>query len=1088
MNNKINKFNFIVRFFILSVVLFSLPVSAININDVKLCKQRASINTDEKARIAAENITRYAWAKLERDHIVARADQWLANYKGDLGKIWSIPSSQSIPRSFAVNSGAGCLACGTGINKYGNYSYQYDKTKEDWKLTCPNCHLTFPTNDFEAYYKGGLERDGRFNPDKARRYNDALIKKGGKGNLINLYTINGLTTEQTNNLKAAGVSDALIHRITTDPQWGVDNSMGYRFNINDKQKFGNPYTFVAFYSHWVLWYWRVMPMLEDLSNAYMLTRFSSDEAERTKAQTYADAAIVLLDRVADLYPEMKLEPFPRNDYYGFPNSGQHWDTKLNAGRVVGSVWENGFIKSIMFSYDAVFSAIDHLSAAARKVLEQQSGSKGKGNTDRIKKNFEDGVLREVPVAFLEGDLQGNPGMHQSSLAVAAVVMDHNPETIDWLNTVYKNGACEWHDVGKRDGGSVMRYMVNRINRDGEGDEISIGYNSSWLSSWLYIAKILNGYKMPDGRTLAGNIDPDLMNNPRYKKLFETNPLLFTNQYDAHIGDTGLTGQPLGTPEYTNNLIYGFNRYHTTSMAQMIYLLKGKNISNIHYDIFTKNPESIQNEIREVINKYGELNQPSENRSAYGLALMRDSLRTLWMFYGTRCASHNHADPLSMGYIAHGLDLMPEFGYPNTLGSNTNPEQQWDKSTPAHNTVSYDKLGYMGHIVGYGKPLHFDATKNVQLIQASSNKVQNGGTHFFNDYRRTTALIRIDDDESYIADFFHLDCPKGYTYNFHTAEIDPEATRYENVNFKNDIAPVTFNKNTLRNVRTASVSGKVFSVDWNVLDTWNVFGKGRRAHTDIHTKITMPSAYGDIRLGEGVPPTNVDENPKWVPMLMVSGKGVSDFTAVIEGYKGSSKVASVEAVEVKEGKNKADAALVRALKVQLTNGRTDYIVRSLDRTRTYKIDGKFNFRGFFAVYSVDAKGKAVGRYINDGTLLAGKEYQDRLTGTVTDATNTLTEKNYLTVRMDQNIDAAWLKGRYIYVDNDDIPDTEGDEILLKYNAVYPILRASRQQDGTYRLDLGDCSVVRGLNDLNDYSKGYARDFNLGAGFYIPLSHQ
>jgi hypothetical protein len=105
-------------------------------------------------------------------------------------------------------------------------------------------------------------------------------------------------------------------------------------------------------------------------------------------------------------------------------------------------------------------------------------------------------------------------------------------------------------------------------------------------------------------------------------------------------------------------------------------------------------------------------------------MMRDSLRTLWMYYGDRCASHNHADPLNIGYIAYGLDLMPDFGYPNTLGSVKNPEHQWDKSTPAHNTVSYDALGYMGHIVGYGKPLHFDDGKNVQLIQARSKKVQN----------------------------------------------------------------------------------------------------------------------------------------------------------------------------------------------------------------------------------------------------------------------------------------------------------------------------------------------------------------------------
>lgn len=1066
-----------------------LPSSAENKRqDGGLRKTRSSFYTEEKVRNAAENIRSYAWASQQKDAILKRAKQYLADFNNDYRQIWSLAPSQEIPRSFAVNSLSGCLVCGTAINRYGNYSYLYDKHDIDWKLTCPHCHVTFPTNDFKAYYEGGLERDGKFSRSKARETNDKLIKKGKRGNLVNLYTINGISPRRITELKAAGVSDDIIHKITTDPKWGVDDGMGYHFNPADKEKYGNPYTYVAYYSHWVIWYWHIMPMLQDLSQAYMFTRYSDDAAERADAQHYADAAIVLLDRVADVYPEMRVDVFPRNDYYGFPNSGSHWGTPNSAGRIVGSIWENTIIKSIMFSYDAVFPAIDNLSDKAKNVLTEMSGVSDKGNSESIKRNFENGVLMEIPKAYADGDLQGNPGMHQSTLALAAVMMDHNPETVDWLNTVYRNGRCDWHDIGKKDAGNVMHYMSDRIDRDGEGDEVSIGYNAGWLENWLTIAKALDGYTIPDGQILKGNIDPDLLNNIRYKKLFFTNPLLLTNKYSAHIGDTGWTGQPYEPSSDVNDLIYGYSKYHSPYIAQVIYLLKNGKTDGIHSDIFTKNPESVQADIIAAVNKYGELNQPSENRTAYGLAMMRDSLRTLWMYYGDRCASHNHADPLNIGYIAYGLDLMPDFGYPNTLGSVKNPEHQWDKSTPAHNTVSYDALGYMGHIVGYGKPLHFDDGKNVQLIQVRSKKVQNGGTHFFNDYCRTTAMIRINDNDSYMVDFFHVDCPKGYTYNFHTAEVDAAATQYGNLLENTETKPVTYDENTLRNVRAFNAAGKSFSIDWNVLDTWNVYGKGKKGKTDVHFKITMPSSYNKIRIGEAVPPTNVPDNPSWVPVLMVSDKDVTDFTAVMEGYRTDSKLASVEFVKVKDGKAIADTTKVRAIKVTLTDGRVDYIVNSLDRNKTYKIDGKFKFKGFFAVYSLDAKGKNLMSYINDGTVLNRKSYRDRASGTVVDATDTLTDKNYIVVKMDNDMNADLLKGTFIYVNNDDIPDTENQEPVMKYNAVYPIVSATKQTDGSYKLFLGDSSVVRGLKDLNDYSKGYLRDFNIGATFYIPFSHE
>lgn len=1055
-------------------------------------KQRSTYYTDQKVRNATENIARYDWARIQKQHIVERADRWMHDFGGDLDALWRMMPSQQVPRSYAVNSFNGCLVCGKAINRFGNYSYLYDKTKTDWKLTCPNCHLTFPTNDFKSYYEGGLDKDGKFNPDMALRHNKQLIKKGGKGNLINLYSLHGLSAHQLKDLKAAGVSDSTIHRITTDPTWGVDNGWGYHFNPKDKARYGDPYAYVAYYSHWVIWYWRVMPMLEDISKAYMFTRYSTDPVEQTKSKQYADAAIVMLDRVADLYPEMFVEPFPHNDHFGLPNSGYHWGTMLSAGRVVGSIWENTFIKAIMLAYDAVYPGIDALSDNARRVLDKMSGSASKGDATSIKANLEKGILREVYKAYVDGDLQGNPGMHQSTLAMAAVLMDHNPETQQWLNMVFRNGRCDWHDVGKRDAGNVMNYLVDRISRDGQGDEVSMGYNSGWLPNWSVIAKVLDGYRIPDGQSLAGGINPDINQNPRFETLYDANyPYLLTDDYLPNIGDTGFTGEPSHSLISLEDLILGYQLYHKPEQAQAIYFLTGRNVKKVHANIFAKNPEQIQDDIQRVIAEKGELHLSSANFSAYGLSMLRDGLsphqnngqgtqRTLWMFYGNRNASHNHADPLNLGYMAYRLDLMPDFGYPNTLGGDANPEQLWDKSTPAHNTVSFDDLGYRGHIVGYGRPLHFAVSPDVQVMQASADSVENSNIFFAKKYDRTSALVRIDDANSYIVDFFHVNSDRPYRYNFHTAEIDSAATQLKNIDFI-DENPVTYYDVTLRKVRTALTKGRSFTVDWNVLDTWNCYAKGFKAKTDVHLCFTMLGGSQHICMGEAVPPTNVDRNPSWVPLLQVQAQGEHTFTAVMDAYQDNRLVMSVDSVPVTLGRKPITDDRVKAVKVSLVNGRTDYIVYARDKAM-YKVGNLFYFSGFFGVYSIDKNGKLVRTYINDGTQIGKEKTIDRLTGTVVDATDKLCDDNYLRVKMNVDTDPMTLVGKYIYVNNDDVKEMSE---LLKYNAVYPIRHAVKEEDGTYRLDLGDCSVIRGWKDINDYGKGYLRDFNLGASFYIPF---
>ena len=249
---------------------------------------------------------------------------------------------------------------------------------------------------------------------------------------------------------------------------------------------------------------------------------------------------------------------------------------------------------------------------------------------------------------------------------------------------------------------------------------------------------------------------------------------------------------------------------------------------------------------------------------------------------------------------------------------------------------------------------------------------------------------------------------------------------------------------------------------------------------------MPGYNKKIQLGEAIPPTNNGSNPAWVPLLRVPGHGMTTFVSVIEPYELNSKIASIEILPVWNGKEKADSTVVKAVRVRLKNGRTDYLINSFDRNTTYRIANKFKFRGFFCLYSENENGRVIRKYINDGTLLDDKTYLDRITGRIVDATKELSDTNYIIIRTDERINPKILKGKYIYVDNSDISDSKGDDALLKYNAVYPIISAVKQSKNMYKLNLGSCSVIKGFADLNDYNKGYLRDFNIGSDFYIPLS--
>jgi len=1147
-------------------------------------KTRNTYYTPEEVAAARENIGLYDWAAAQRDAAVTLADRYVE--KG-LDFLWSSVPSQSLPRSYQTNQTLGNLSplfdgppAENPLNKLGNYPWQADPLNEPWKLTDPTTGYKFPTNDFGAYYRSGLDEHGVFDPAKADR---SLL-------------VNTLYPEKGSD-------------------WGVDDGMGW---VDPET--GRRYTFIAYYVHWYAWYSNnsvVQGGLTALRDAYLYTGDPK----------YAQAGTVLLDRVADMYPSLDVS---KHDSKIYLNS--HGGTGL--GKAIGSIWETGLVKTFISAYDAFFpgmedqAILDFLSAKGTQYdLPLKNSAAG------IRKNVEDGILRETYKGFKNASIRGNNGFHQSALAMAAVVLDKNPETKEWLDYTFQTGAF-LRNPDRITGGNILNTLVNDLDRDGNGNEAAPGYNRLWLSTYMQVADMLDGYDLYPAA--------DLYQNVKFEKMFHAiYPMTMVERYTAQIGDSGSTGN-VGTYLNKDEAIKAFAKYGDPIFAQIAYFQNNNSVNGIHSDIFTRNPNAIAQRIEQVIAEHGPFKLDSVNLTGYGFAALRDgekpfftydlaygfpqlpvteatqgytfssasgalqfeatapgeritfafdvpetdryeislkpwmaasygryaiqidgtplaefdfygagsehrpigeleltagphtitfegvgknaastgykmalielalldqaqqelrdasigqnTLRDVWMYYG-RNGGHGHRDALNIGLHAFGTDLMPDLGYPEQANATDAHRHEWVNNVISHNTVLVDRTKQ--HVQVVAQPQQYDATDAVQFIEVEAPNVY-PQTDL---YRRTTAMIRVDDANSYAVDFFRIRGGDEHHFSFHGAE-GPVTTEGLNLTAQpggtyagEDVAFGVRPANDsvagsgytgpgfhwLKNVERDDAPAAQFSVDYDIEDPRRL-----NPEDDIHLRLTMLGGVDDIALADGVPPRNKPGNPASLKYVIAhnGGENISSlFTSVIEPYKEQRFVRSIAAVPVAEGGVPVpEGSLeVRAVKVELANGRTDYIISALDPSATYTIEGKITFRGAFGVYS-ELNGQQVYGYVSDGTEIGRTESPlvqaevGNLSGTIVDVTKELSSENSITVQLDlQGVSAEKLVGRFLYADNDGTR-----------NAAYRIKGVLPLGDGRYKIDIGDITLIRAYLDPNDFSKGFIYDAAEGASFRIPLS--
>ncbi|MBE6964962.1 MAG: hypothetical protein E7441_02885 [Ruminococcaceae bacterium] len=1079
---------------------------------VRRGKVAASFYTPEKIVAARENVQKYKWAKELKDTAVKTADKYLQHV--DL--IYDSITSDGLPRAFYLCKKDDpepryCRYCGCDVwEKYGRYGFKVDPLARAWKVQCPDCKRLFPSNDFESFYKLALNERGEFDRELGlKRHQEMFGGTYGYG-----YLKNDLYSELRDTGKDPRTGDPITHgwgKLPKEPEniadvWGVDDGFGYETGRLSPNGTGETHAYIPYYNFFGIWLnlqgyeGLVHTSLKAFRDAYIYT---GDEK-------YGIAGAKLIDRVADFYPDYDTEK-----YYGpfFPSVSGFGD-----GKILGNTWDAAFFtEDIVDAYDVFFDLYDRaevVSYLAEKA-EKYGLENDKRDGEAIRRNIEENFLIEIFEGTKRDQFAGNYGFKQDLLSKAAIVLDTQPKTQEMIDFVMQNGT-RYASTAKGEawctGGNVLAQIVDVVTRDGFGNESTMGYNSIWPENLLETAQNLNSY--------AEVAEEDnLLKNPKFIKMLKIyTPTRLAGRRRANIGDDGGTA---GEDGRMNNslLLAGWQATKDPYFAQCLYLNSGGALEDLHYDVFTKNPESIQDEVNSAIEAYGEYDESKSSASTgYGFAALRDgtrfesrdtsvvndTMRDWWMYFGT-AVSHKHHDGMNLGIDAYGLNMAPDHGYPAEMtGEGAVTRTQWTAGTVSHNTVVVNDE-HQTRGLKTADLLHFDDSGEVKVMDAD-------GAEFYpmhtSTYRRTVVSVDVDDTVSYALDFFRVVGGDEHVYSFHSqsekanmegvtmvpqpmgtyagADIPfGDTTRYKLDNGYNWL----YNVERAKNPKTGT-----FMADFKVERLRPAMKSYPKK--DWHLRLTMLNDFevSEVALADGKAPTTKG-NPEKFRYLLVrrSGENLDTlFTTALEPYIGQSAIESLERVEVTraDGKPMSPSEPVAAIKVKLNSGRCDYVIYAANNEVTYNVGELFEFCGFVGVYTLDGQGEVVRSYLMDGTKLGQTEAeyaalkgrvkgftQGLPKGTVNEFTGATEYKSFIELELDEDyesLDCNSIIGNVINIKNDGVD-----------NGSY-IIESAEKNGRKLTVGVGDVSLIRSHKASSNKEKEYIYNIAEEQVAQIPLA--
>jgi len=983
----------------------------------KVCSR---LVTAEMRANALENAKRYSWAANEQREAIANAERWI---KLSDDELWSLITSQELPRDIHTNKTVGCPNCGDGIVPYGNYPWKYDFWNEPWKLRCPNCDAVYPKNDFYAFYRTAL--------DECYMFRRAL---GDQSLLFNIEHPN---------------PEDRLHKLYVDDGYGM---------VDEK---GNKHHTIAYYNQWAQWR-AIYGGLAALERAYTLT----------SNKLYAHKAAILLDRIADVYPEMD---FMLLHKMGF----EHSHGGPGRGRIEGCIWETNTTR-MAYTFDHIYDGIqgdqELVMFCSQKSEQYKLGTKS--SVEAICKHIEEHLLLEILKSVKDGRIDGNTGMTHTCLATTAIALDSPEVTEKWLDWLFDP---RYPGDYPRQKDAVPWVLVEGLDRDGMGGECG-GYGLIWTRGFVRLAEILEMYPEYSKHKMVEEY-------PKLKQCFLIEPRL--NCLDAvlpPIGDSGSTGS-WGRTGSTSTFVRGFKLYGDDNMATLAWHYAKHDINQLRLpsDIFEKAPEALAQRIATIALEANPFKLKCEHLGRYGQTVLQtenpDNGRAIWIHYGYG-KGHSHRDCLNLGLYAKNIDMLPDLGYPEYTGG-WPKRHAWTANTISHNTllVNDTQSAYSpGGIINL-----FAVYPPVRVIDVSSKTAYEG----LETYRRTVALIDVSDDDSYVLDVFRARGGVNHRLSYHSQAAEANVTGIQLVKQMTGTfagPDIEFAKLDGENSdfyrqsgftylyeveRSKQPVGIPFTVDWKAEDKRGRIKEGHEPHLRLHA-LTF---CDEVALASGVPPQNKSGNPHKLRYLIQSrlGKNMeSQFVTVLEPYDRTPFIRRVRKLEVEHNSalNAADIARtsVAAVAVELENGTTDILISCEEPTQV-KVEGDIEFDGQFGMIRF-ADGQVKSMRISNARLLRAKDFElicdvCAYTGKVTKVDANAPQNNLVFLEPGLPKDAE-LVGKVIHFKNDLPLDTSYD-----IKAV-----------GDGWISTGDTTIVAGFNVPKDFDSGYKYLVNPGDEYVVP----
>jgi hypothetical protein len=653
----------------------------------------------------------------------------------------------------------------------------------------------------------------------------------------------------------------------------VDDGWGY------KGANGEKYWFVAYYNHW-MWHLNMTSGVHSLALAYQLTG-------ETK---YAHKAAVMLHRIAQVYPGMDHEFQSR---YGemVRAQGGHY-----RGKVVNSIWETGLISRLADAYDSVWETID-----GDAELQKETGKTG----EQIRSYVEANLLEDGIDAIFDGKIRGNFGMHQRALVKLALARQTG-ENAKWFDDLMNASSSRAATQG------LSFALYNLVYRDGLPSETSPGYNFIWVSGIsTYGSQLAKGgakvFEIPRMRRLYDGVLDQIVVRSLTPSLGD-----FGTAYGALSGDSPETFQ-------TAYRAYGDERY-----ARMLAK------SGATGDGTFKTFESLlQPPVEAKTDGLAPL--PSRLMDGYGMGIVNDRAdeNAVSLYYGLK-AGHGHFDRLAIDLFANGKPMMPDLGYPDAMNDFVPGIYSWSKNTISHNTVVVDARRQLGNVPGRAEMFVDGSFARIMDVSGDGTYPQTST------YRRALTMVDAGPGQSYYLDVFTVAGGKQHDYSLH----GPPG--------KFEMIGGTWSEPAKGTLAGESVAVGEFYDDpkLGAKDYKGGYGgyagSGFQHFTNVRrlTDPTAPwigqwshekdaSAKVRIRVlaqpGQQMILANATVSPVNHPEVLHylidrrQGEGLSSrFVSVIEPYKGTEFIRSVQAAGFKEGSG-------TAVRVERADGNTDLVV-------------------------------------------------------------------------------------------------------------------------------------------------------------------